>query len=101
MEARHFFLLISAMALATAVFSPVRLPVFLLLPALLPEILWQNLGVRIFVNTLVIAIGIVVLSGVPAALFERLARRPQGDDVTMVVWACGAALLALSTWQVG
>ena len=93
MEARHFFLMISAIALATAVFSPVRLPVFLLLPAFLPEIFWQTLGVRIFVNTLVIA--------VPAALFERIARRPKGDDVTMVVWAGTAALLALSSWQIG
>ena len=101
MEARHFFLMISAIALATAVFSPVRLPVFLLLPAFLPESFGQTLGVRIFVNTLVIAVGIVVLSGVPAALFERVARRPKGDDVTMVVWAGTAALLALSSWQIG
>ena len=101
MEARHFFLLISAIALFAAVFSPIRLPVFLLLPAIVPEIFWQSLGIRIFVNTLVIAVAIVALSGVPAALFERVCRRPQGDDVTMVVWASAAALLALSTWQIG
>lgn len=101
MEARHFFAIISMIAFATAVFSPVRLPIFLLLPVVLPDILWQNLQVLIFINTLVIAMSVIVLSGVPAAIFERVARRPRGDDVTMMVWAVSAAIIAMGAWQIG
>lgn len=101
MGARHLFVLISIIAVATALYSPVRLPVFLLLPTILPDVLWRNLPIGIFFNTLVIAGGVVALSGVPAALFERVFRRPPDDLATMGVWCTTAAVLAIASWQVG
>ena len=81
-------------------FSPVAPAVFVLLPVFLPELFWQSVPLMIAVNTLVIALAVIALSGVPAALFERLARRPPDDDITMVVWTVSAALLALGIWEV-
>lgn len=101
MEARNFFAVISVIAMATAVFSPIRLPIFLLMPVVLPDILWQNFQVLIFINTLAVAMAVIVISGVPAAIFERVTNRPRGDDITMMVWTVSAALVALGAWQIG
>jgi hypothetical protein len=99
MEARHFFMIISGIALATAVLSPLLPVTFLSLRFVLPEFFWASSRVMIFVSALYAAIGIVVVSGVPAALFERIAGRPEGDDLTMMVWTVAAALLALCAWE--
>ncbi|HET8727318.1 MAG TPA: hypothetical protein VFO41_07380, partial [Alphaproteobacteria bacterium] len=100
MEARQFFLIISVIALATALFSPGLLPAtYLTMRFVLPEIFWVSERVMIFMAVLYAAIGIVVVSGVPAALFERIAGRDPGDDITMLVWAVSAAVLAACTWQ--
>lgn len=101
MDPRHLFVAISTIAMATALFSPVRVPVFLVLPAVLPDFLWESLRLRIFLNTLAIAVGVVLLSGVPAALFERATGRPAGDTATMGIWCAAAGLLAFASWQVG
>lgn len=99
MDARHFFLIISVIALGAAVFSPLLPATYLALRFVLPEFFWVSNRVLIFVSALYAAIGVLVISGVPAALFERIGRRERGDDLTMLVWAVSTAVLALSAWQ--
>ena len=102
MDRNVFFLVISGIAFATAVMTPAPLLTFRWLPAVLPEIFLVSLQLMIFINTLLFAMVVIAVSGVPAALFERIAGRPRGDDVTMIVWTISAAGVATTlTWVSG
>ena len=97
MESHHFFLILSAIALFTAAMAPLGPPILPLM--VMPEFVWGSLRVMMFLNTLLIGIGLVLAGGVPAAVFERVFARPRGDDVTMIVWTVSVALLSLALWQ--
>lgn len=98
MESHHFFFILSAIALFTAALAPLGPPILPLM--VMPEFVWGSLRVMMFLNTLMIGIGLVLAGGVPAALYERLFARPHGDDITMIVWTVSVALLSLGVWQV-
>lgn len=99
MDSRHFFFIISVIALGTAVFSPLLPATYLTLRFVLPEIFWVSNRVLIFVSALYAGVGVLVVAGVPAALFERIAGRPRDDDITMLVWAASTAIVAVCAWQ--
>jgi hypothetical protein len=59
------------------------------------ETSWAFFQASIFVST-----GTLLVSGVPAALYERLFRPPRGSRAALYVWLAGAALLTLPAFQV-
>ncbi len=69
--------------------------VFHLAPIWLPDFVPLTQNTVLFVASLMISFGTLFVSGVPAALFERLSGRQETDRAVMLVWLAGALALAL------
>lgn len=85
---------IVGLSIVNGLVSPVLLPQFWILAALSlapwqpgPAALGQAASLDASIFT-------IALAGVPAALYERLARRRQSTTVSLLIWLCG--VLALS-----
>lgn len=49
----------------------------------------------LFLNSLIASTLVIMLGGVPAALFERATRRRTSDVASMWIWLAGVALISL------
>ena len=102
MDRGVFFVVISGIAFATALLTPAPALTFPLLTVVLPEIFLVSPRLMIFINTLFFAMVVIAFSGIPAALFERIAGRPRADDLTMIVWTVSAGgVAAVLAWASG
>lgn len=95
MSARDIFLGISLLCIFNGFLSPVLPLVFHLAPVWLPDFVPMTQSTVLFVASLMISFGTLFVSGVPAALFERLSGRQETDRAVMLVWLAGALALAL------
>ena len=100
MKPRHLLLPIAVICLLGARYSPIQLQVYVVikqmtagLPIIGPpvigpfELAWMTLTT--------IAIATLLLAGLPAALIDRLKRRPDSSRATMALWLlCSLALIA-------
>lgn len=85
---------IVGISILNGLFSPflaVALPVA---AVLMPEVFPRSVGWVLFFSSLLVASATLLVSGVPAALYERLVDRG-GQGVSAIIWLAGAVLLAL------
>lgn len=95
MSARDIFLGVSLLCIFNGFLSPVLPLVFHLTPVWLPEFVPLTQSTVLFVSSLSISFGTLFVSGVPAALVERLTGRQETDRASMLVWLAGALVLSL------
>jgi hypothetical protein len=92
---RTLFIAVLGVTLLNGFVSPAVPVVFLLSPVWMPEFAPRS-PIAIFYGTsLIVSISTLLLSGVPAAVFERLSGRRQSDPVSMLLWLVAAVLLTL------
>ncbi|WP_422002330.1 hypothetical protein [Reyranella sp.] len=93
---RNFVLFaIVGISILNGLFSPflaVALPVA---AVLMPEVFPRSVGWVLFFSSLLVATATLLVSGVPAALYERLIDRGRGGGVPLAIWLAGAAVLTL------
>jgi hypothetical protein len=95
MNPRDIFLGISLLCIFNGFLSPVLPLVFHLAPIWMPGFVPLTQSTVLFVSSVAISFGTLFLSGVPAALFERLTGREVTDRTAMAVWLAGALALSL------
>lgn len=86
---------IVGISILNGLFSPflaVALPVA---AVLMPEVFPKSVGWVLFFSSLLVASATLLVSGVPAALYERLIDRGRGGSIVLVIWLVGAVVLAL------
>ena len=93
---RNFLLFaIVGISILNGLFSPflaVALPVA---AVLLPEVFPRSVGWVLFFSSILVASGTLLFAGVPAALYERLAKPKLDSNVAMYIWLAGTVVLAL------
>jgi hypothetical protein len=78
-------------------FSPFFDPAFLLLRAFAPGFLSSSPLLMFYFTSLLLSATALVLTGVPAALFERFTGRKDSDTISLAIWlVTGAALAAIT-----
>lgn len=83
-----------AMSALAGLTSP-ALPFVLALAAFwLPEFLATR-EFALYGTSLIVSVSVLLVSGVPAALFERLTGRSETDSSAMLIWLGGAGILTL------
>ncbi|MGH8674040.1 MAG: hypothetical protein ACREVG_07005 [Burkholderiales bacterium] len=83
------------LCIVNGIFSPylnIALPIT---AALMPELFPRTVEWVLFWSSILLASTTLLLSGVPAALYERLAPGGREGLASMWIWVAGAALLSL------
>jgi hypothetical protein len=84
-----------AVALYNGLFSPFTFIVLQWAPAWLPGFVPFSVPVALYGASLIVATTTLLLSGVPAALFERWRGLQAGSGASCLIWLIGAILLTL------
>ena len=92
MTPQTLFVLTVAASLFNGLASPALLIVYAFSPVWLPEVVEPIAEVRFYGASLIVASATLLVSGVPAALSERLGA---SQGTAMHIWLAGALLLAL------
>lgn len=95
MNPRMLFIAVLGVTLLNGFVSPAVPVVFLLSPVWMPEFAPRSPIAVFYGTSLIVSVATLALSGVPAALFERLSGRQQSDIASMLVWLGAAILLTL------
>lgn len=92
---RHGLVIVLAIAILNGIFSPATFSALALHPLWYPSFLPQSLPFVLMFSSLLIATLTLMISGIPAALYERFAGGGEPSHVSNVVWIAGAAFLTL------
>ena len=94
-ERQSLLLVIVALCIVNGIFSPylkVAIPIALVL---MPELFPRTLEWVLFWSSVMLATATLLFSGVPAALYERLAATPAASSAAIWIWLAGAVVLSL------
>jgi hypothetical protein len=93
---RNFLLFtVVGVSVLNGLFSPYLAIAMPIAAVLMPEVFPRSVGWVLFFSSLLVASTTLLVSGVPAALYERLFDRGRGGQLASWIWLAGAALLAL------
>lgn len=92
-ERKHVFGLIAVVSLVNGLFSPFTMLVLQLFPFWFPGFLNPTMPLLITFSAILTAFATLLLSGIPAAVFERVTSRPDSDLVSLYLWLAGAVLV--------
>lgn len=95
MTPRTLFAAALAVSLLNGFISPMTKLVFLLAPLWMPDFLPVTLEILFHAAVLFVAVGTLLLAGVPAAIVERIRRQTTSDRASMTIWLGTAVLLTL------
>jgi len=95
LDRQTLFIAVVALSILNGIFSPflkIALPISaVLMPELFPRtIQWVLLWASVLLSSLTL-----LLSGIPAALYERLVAREPGGTASLWIWLSGAVALCL------
>ena len=102
MERHNIFSIVVLAAAINGMMSPAMVVVAIFSWIWMPPFLLGNASLVFFLSMLVTATGTLLLSGVPAALYERLVGDPAGRRA-LWIWALSALALLLASlgWRFG
>ena len=93
---RNFLLFgVIGVSILNGLFSPFLAIAVPIAAVLMPEVFPRSVGWVLFFSSLLVASATLLIGGVPAALYERIAKPPPDSNVAAVIWLAAAALLAL------
>ncbi len=93
---RNFLLFaVVGISMLNGLFSPFLAIAMPIAAVLMPEVFPRSVGWVLFFSSLLVASATLLVSGVPAALYERLVDRTRDSQAALWIWLAGAALLAL------
>ncbi len=95
MSRQSLFAVIAGVALLNGLFSPLVAWVYSLVPMWLPGFVQPSQGAALFASILFLAIATLLVSGIPAALYERITQAPPGGRTALGIWLASAAVLSL------
>ena len=94
METRHIVAAVMLVSLLNGLFSPAVVISWGLMPYLFPILAETGPAFVIMTGSLALAVTTLVVSGVPAALYERVSGN-RGTPMTAWIWLGGALVLSL------
>ena len=95
MDRNFLFVAVVGISVLNGLFSPFLAIAVPIAAVLMPEVFPKSVGWVLFFSSLLVASGTLLISGIPAALYERLVDRQPGGMAAMVLWLAGALLLTL------
>ena len=95
LDRQTLFPLVLGLCVVNGIFSPYLKIAIPITAALMPELFPRTLEWVLFWSSVLLATGTLLLSGVPAALYERLLERDANAAASTWIWFAGAGALSL------
>lgn len=95
MDRRQIFTAVAIVALINGLFSPLVAMVLSLMPFWMPEFVPASLPIALMMSAMITAFGTLLISGIPAALFERLTGQYESTEFSLYIWLGAAVLMTL------
>jgi hypothetical protein len=95
MSPQTIFIAILGITLLNGFVSPIVPLVFIMAPVWLPEFVPPTRIVLLYGTSLIVSITTLMLSAVPAGIFERLTGREETDQTSMFIWLAAAIVLTM------
>ncbi|MBI3199056.1 MAG: hypothetical protein HYZ40_16425 [Rhodospirillales bacterium] len=86
-------------SILNGLFSPFLAIAMPIAAVLMPEVFPRSVGWVLFFSSLLVSSATLLVSGVPAALYERLLEGARGGTPAIAVWLVGAAILTLPAFR--
>ena len=86
-------------SILNGLFSPYIAIAMPVAAVLLPEVFPRSVGWVLFFSSLLVSSATLLVSGVPAALYERLVERGRSGNGATLIWLGGAVMLALPAFR--
>jgi hypothetical protein len=99
LDRRNLLTIVVGVCVANGILSPYLVIALQIAPVLMPEMFPKSIGWALFFSSLIVSTATLLLSGVPAALYERFARPDEQSTAAMWIWLSGATLLTLPALQ--
>ena len=94
-DRQTLFLAVLGLSIVNGIFSPFLKIAVPISAALMPELFPRTVEWVLFWASILVASVTLLLSGVPAAVYERLVERHAQSRVSLWIWLAGAVLLSL------
>lgn len=96
MDRTFYFVGIAFFGMVNGLFNQTALLFALIhMQILAPALLFGSTALTLMFASLMVATVTIILGGVPAALYERLAATPDSTAASLWIWLAGTALLTL------
>lgn len=95
MDRQTLFAIVVTVAIVNGIFSPLVGLAYALAPIWLPEFLPVSAGILLYLSSLIVATATLLISGVPAAVCERVIDRRPESKMPTLVWLGAAITLSL------
>lgn len=95
MNPQTIFIAILGVTLLNGFISPAVPLVFLLAPVWLPEFAPHNQIAVLYGTSLIVSVSTLMLSGVPAGIYEAVTGQKETDQTSMLIWLGTAILLTI------
>lgn len=95
MDRNHLLVGLVAVCIVNGIFSPFVPLVLSLWPLWYPTLAPATPLVLFYLSSLIVSTATLVIAGVPAALYERLAGMRESDTISMLIWIGCAVLLSI------
>ena len=95
LDRQTLFFIVVGLCIVNGIFSPLLRIAIPVSAALLPEVFPRTLQWVLLWASVLLASVTLFVSGVPAALYERLVERDPNRTASLWIWLAGAAFLSL------
>jgi hypothetical protein len=99
LDRQTLFPVVIGLCIVNGILSPYLRVAIPITAVLMPELFPRTVEWVLFWSSVLVASATLLLSGVPAALYERLVDHDAESTVSMWIWLSGAALLSLPAVQ--
>jgi hypothetical protein len=95
LDRQTLLLFLLGLCIVNGIFSPYLGLAIPVTAGLMPELFPRTIEWVLFWSSVLLSSATLLFSGVPAALYERLTRKPPESTVSMWIWLACAFLLSL------
>lgn len=99
LERRGILNLVLGICVLNGIFSPVVVVALQIAPVLMPELFPRTVSWALFFSSILLSTGTLLLSGIPAALYDRLVRPGPEATTALWIWLAAAVFLSLPALQ--
>jgi len=97
MDRQYYYIAIAFFGMINGLFNQVALLFAILhVQILAPALLFGSTGLTLMFSSLMVSTATIILGGIPAAIYERLAGiGEESSEVSLWIWLAGTAILTL------